>query len=555
MKKSVYISYIREDQHIAHEVASVFSQCGYSVFVDLKELTGDDNFAELLTGRLKSAERVVYIVSEASLSSQWCRREVEYASRHGKEVIPILICSAVREKYLQSWFHSINNRRIIISWDNDGNRQLCSLLSYDVPKTEAESNQAYCPPNPTCVNSPRPYFSDRNFTRENLPQKRSLGVVGWIILVDGIVLLIALYLFFSTNVTAPDESQSSATALPEFPSDVIEDRYVDSILGDNSEWVTDTMIADSMLTLEQIGPSQRNDAQNDSIRTSVEEPLSPNIVDSRYEKGPDEEFETNGGNSGYIWLIALLVVLFGCMIYGIYIKRKVRIKLIANKDCTVYVDNENVIELEARRVAFVYLAKGQYYITFSPLSENFDEKSIAVTVDKKDMLINIDFADVNPTERNTIKCFIAGSTKLEAERNALRSGIAQTHNAWRGKNFEILSFTYEDFDRKVVDGGHQSKYDEFIETEATIAVFIISGEIGEFTISEFEKAMYAFKKGRHPQILVFNDIHAPVHEQAETLAKMVTAQKQYWADYDSINTLKLQFIHTLDWMLIEMFYK
>lgn len=107
----------------------------------------------------------------------------------------------------------------------------------------------------------------------------------------------------------------------------------------------------------------------------------------------------------------------------------------------------------------------------------------------------------------------------------------------------------------MVDGGHQSKYDEFIEKDATIAVFIISGEIGEFTITEFEKAMNAFKNGKHPQILVFNDINAPAHEQSDKLKAMVSAQKQYWADYDSINALKLQFMHTLDWMLIDMFYK
>lgn len=161
--------------------------------------------------------------------------------------------------------------------------------------------------------------------------------------------------------------------------------------------------------------------------------------------------------------------------------------------------------------------------------------------------------EVNDENIRIIKCFIAGSSILEMEQNVLRAAIAQTNNKWRGKNIEIISVTYEDFGWIKNEEVHTSKCIKYIENAATLVIFIIKGEIGQYTINEFEHAMNAFKCGNHPKILIFNDINSPSRKYSEKLKEKVTANKQYWSNYKSLKDLKQQFIHTLDWILIEMF--
>lgn len=449
--KTAYISYSRRDRIIANKVASVLPQYGYRAFIDIDELSGGSTFAEQLIKRLNASDIVIYIVSEASLNSQWCRREIDYAANKGKTIIPIAVSQDALDEALYK--SSIISSLPALVWNLDGEYILSTLLQRQFDKNHSQDID----PSPSIAPSPS-RGRDRRYGQIvphiGLLNKKSSNL-GWSSIFILAAALGAFFFFFKES-----------------------------------------------------------------------------------------------GSSYYTWLLIIMIIAV-IAIGGWWLpKRKIRIKLVSNKDCVVYVDNKKVASLAAKNVTFIKLLKGEYYMVFKPFDNSIKDKNISIRINTKNELISVDFP-----EKKVIKCFIAGSTKLEAERNALRSGIAQTHNAWRGKNFEILSYTYEDFERKVVDGGHQSKYDEFIEKEATIAVFIISGEIGEFTITEFEKAMNAFKNGKHPQILVFNDINAPAHEQSDKLKAMVSAQKQYWANYDSINALKLQFMHTLDWMLIDMFYK
>ncbi|MCM1067831.1 MAG: toll/interleukin-1 receptor domain-containing protein [Muribaculaceae bacterium] len=402
--ESAYISYTEPDFKLAKEVAAEVSRCGLRAFVSLDDFVEGEKLALARARKLKDSDDVVFIASEQSLNSQWCRRELDFARKLGRRIISVGASQGIFAT--EAFRSSIVASFPALAWDGEGKAKLRALLRSGVADA-----------------APAPMLP--------LPSPAVGAAAG-----------------------APGSTVLSAMA-------------------------------------------------------------------------------------AFLHLA----------------KRKVRIKLVANKDCTVLADNKPIAQLRAKEVAYIKLAKGQYYLLFKPLDAKIKEKSMALRVEKNDELICINFPEPAIDVRKTIKCFIAGSTKLEAERDALRAGIARTHNAWRSKNCEILSYTYEDFVRTVVDGGHQSKYDEFIENEATIAVFIISGEIGEFTLVEFDKAMAAFTGAKHPQILVFNDLNAPVHEQSEKLKAKVTAQQQYWADYDSLSALKLQFMHTLDWLLIDMYFK
>lgn len=157
-----------------------------------------------------------------------------------------------------------------------------------------------------------------------------------------------------------------------------------------------------------------------------------------------------------------------------------------------------------------------------------------------------------PKEK-VIKCFIAGSKALQSERDALRAVASIMYNKWSSKNFRILTYTYEDFDRKIVAGGHQSQYNRFISEEADWALFVINEEIGGITLEEFNTAMDSFKMNGRPKILVMAKNTQESNLEIAAIKAAITEEHQYWSEYSDLSELKHIFEETLNWDLINMY--
>lgn len=161
--------------------------------------------------------------------------------------------------------------------------------------------------------------------------------------------------------------------------------------------------------------------------------------------------------------------------------------------------------------------------------------------------------NLNSQGEKTIKCFIAGSKKLQAERDALRAVTCVMYNKWASRKFRILSYTFEDFERTAVIGGHQKKYNEFIEHEADWTLFVINGSVGKKTIEEYRIAMDTYKKNGKPKILAFAKVGSEDNEDVMALKAEINKEGQYWTDYTDINSLKLLYESSLNWDLIGLF--
>lgn len=79
--------------------------------------------------------------------------------------------------------------------------------------------------------------------------------------------------------------------------------------------------------------------------------------------------------------------------------------------------------------------------------------------------------------------------------------------------------------------------------------------MGDFTISEFDKACTAFKNRGKPSIVVYNHCSVDDSESVHILRARIKAIKQYWIDYHDLNEMRMHFLDMISTELFNMFEK
>jgi hypothetical protein len=96
---SVFISYSHEDKELASALASALRKRGVGVWIDEGELKIGDSIIEQIATAIAEVEFFLALVSKASLSSNWCRKELALAitgdlGREGVKVLPLRVDGA-----------------------------------------------------------------------------------------------------------------------------------------------------------------------------------------------------------------------------------------------------------------------------------------------------------------------------------------------------------------------------------------------------------------------------------------------------------------------------
>ena len=137
------------------------------------------------------------------------------------------------------------------------------------------------------------------------------------------------------------------------------------------------------------------------------------------------------------------------------------------------------------------------------------------------------------------KVFIAGSKYLTEERDGIRSAFSNLTNLG---NVIYHTWSYEDFRRSFSEEGRQQEYNNFISNEADTIVFILSGEIGETSLSEFNLALEKFKKCGRPNIFVYNRFtdNDELSPEVQKIVDEINRHHQYYIPYSDVYDLKNQ---------------
>ncbi len=113
MKSDIFISYSRRDEKVVIYFCRLFNAQNWSVWRDKKEIKYGKNFRKEIEQAIENCKVVVYFSSEHSNKSKYVEKEIQYANKTGKTIIPIKL----KESVLNGNIESIISEKNYLDWD------------------------------------------------------------------------------------------------------------------------------------------------------------------------------------------------------------------------------------------------------------------------------------------------------------------------------------------------------------------------------------------------------------------------------------------------------
>lgn len=87
----IFIAYAHQDRTVVRSLADSLKAAGHEVWIDIGGIAGGSNWLEEIEQMVLRADLIIVLISEASNSSSWVKRELLYALEIGKPVLPVRI--------------------------------------------------------------------------------------------------------------------------------------------------------------------------------------------------------------------------------------------------------------------------------------------------------------------------------------------------------------------------------------------------------------------------------------------------------------------------------
>ena len=86
----VFISYSRRDSEFVAELAAALEARGKEPWVDVRGITDGEVFPDALRRAIEESDGLIFVVSEESATSRFCRQEIDHAEQLGKRIVPVV---------------------------------------------------------------------------------------------------------------------------------------------------------------------------------------------------------------------------------------------------------------------------------------------------------------------------------------------------------------------------------------------------------------------------------------------------------------------------------
>jgi hypothetical protein len=86
----VFVSYSRLDSMFVHRLADSISERGKDVWLDTQGIADAEVFPQAIRTAIEQSDTFLFVITPASVHSQYCENEVEYARQLHKRILPVL---------------------------------------------------------------------------------------------------------------------------------------------------------------------------------------------------------------------------------------------------------------------------------------------------------------------------------------------------------------------------------------------------------------------------------------------------------------------------------
>lgn len=107
MSSRIFISYSTKDTSIANKVVEYVEAHGYPCWIAPRNITPGKDYTDLLNDSLKGCSALILIVSDASIHSQWVKKELTTAVSYNKKIIPFKIQNVVLDGGLEFMLNNV----------------------------------------------------------------------------------------------------------------------------------------------------------------------------------------------------------------------------------------------------------------------------------------------------------------------------------------------------------------------------------------------------------------------------------------------------------------
>ncbi len=87
----VFLCYADQDRAFMEKIARTLRREGITIWTNKTDIKSGDEFEEVIHRGIEQADNIVYLMSPASVKSEYCQQELVYARSFNKRIIPLLI--------------------------------------------------------------------------------------------------------------------------------------------------------------------------------------------------------------------------------------------------------------------------------------------------------------------------------------------------------------------------------------------------------------------------------------------------------------------------------
>ena len=127
----VFISYSQTDKAIKDSVYWRLLQAGITVWTDTVDIQSGEDFEVAIQRGIEQADSVIYLISAASIQSDYCQKEIEVALKLNKRILPMLVeeidASLIAETLRKIQFINLADNTAAIDLEEDVSKLLRTL--------------------------------------------------------------------------------------------------------------------------------------------------------------------------------------------------------------------------------------------------------------------------------------------------------------------------------------------------------------------------------------------------------------------------------------------